>query len=58
MRAGQKNKLGTHAILILDQAVWQRAKTSRYPNLSLRPLPPRAPELHPQENIWLFMRQN
>ena len=27
-------------------------------NLSLLPLPPRAPELNSQENIWLFMRQN
>ena len=27
-------------------------------NLSLLPLPPRAPELNPQENIWQFMRQN
>ena len=26
--------------------------------LSLLPLPPRAPELNPQENIWQFMRQN
>ena len=34
-------------------------KTSRFPsNISLLPLPPRAPELNPQENIWQFMRQN
>ena len=25
---------------------------------SLLPLPPRAPELNPQENIWQFMRAN
>ena len=34
-------------------------KTSRAPkNISLLPLPPRAPELNPQENIWQFMRAN
>ena len=27
-------------------------------NISLVPLPPRAPELNGQENIWQFMRQN
>src|SRR5512145_1857989 len=27
-------------------------------NISLVPLPPRSPELNPQENIWQFMRQN
>ena len=35
------------------------AKDLKIPsNLSLLPLPPRAPELNPQENIWQFMRQN
>src|SRR3981081_142682 len=27
-------------------------------NISLLPLPPRSPELNPQENIWQYMRQN
>ena len=48
-----------HAILILDQAGWHGAKSLRVPpNISLLPLPPRAPELNSQENIWQFMRQN
>jgi hypothetical protein len=35
------------------------AKQARIPaNISLLPLPPRAPELNSQENIWQFMRQN
>ena len=35
------------------------AKELKIPsNLSLLPLPPRAPELNSQENIWQFMRQN
>ena len=34
-------------------------KNSGFPaNISLLPLPPRAPELNSQENIWQFMRQN
>ena len=37
----------------LDQAGWHGATDLRVPkNLSLLPLPPRAPELNPQENIW------
>ena len=50
---------GGHAILILDQAGWHGAKELRIPaNISLLPLPPGAPELNSQENIWQFMRQN
>ena len=50
---------GTHAVLILDQAGWHGAKDLKAPkNISLLPLPPRAPELNPQENIWQFMRAN
>jgi putative transposase len=48
-----------HAILLLDRAGWQGAKALKVPrNISLMPLPARAPELNPQENIWQFMRQN
>lgn len=48
-----------HAILIFDQAGWHGAKSLKTPsNVSLVPLPPRAPELNPQENIWQFMRAN
>ena len=50
---------GAHAILLLDQAGWHGAKILRVPsNITLMPLPPRAPELNGQENIWQFMRQN
>ena len=48
-----------HAILILDQAGWHGAKQLKIPsNISLLQLPPRAPELNSQENIWQFIRQN
>ena len=50
---------GAHAILILDQAGWHGAKDLKAPkNITLLSLPPRAPELNPQENIWQFMRAN
>ena len=49
---------GAHAIVLLDQAGWHGAKALKVPsNISLMPLPPRAPELNGQENIWQFMRQ-
>ena len=50
---------GAHAVLILDRAGWHGAKDLKAPgNISLLPLPPRSPELNPQENIWQFMRAN
>jgi DDE superfamily endonuclease len=50
---------GAHGIVILDQAGWHGAKALKIPsNISLVPLPARAPELNGQENIWQFMRQN
>ena len=50
---------GAHAIVLLDQAGWHGAKALKVPsNISLMPLPPRAPELNGQENIWQFIRQN
>jgi hypothetical protein len=48
---------GAHAILLLDQAGWHGSAALKIPNnISLVPLPPRSPELNPQENIWQFMR--
>ncbi len=55
----QPKSLRALAILLLDQAGWHGAKALKVPsNISLLPLPPRAPELNGQENIWQFMRQN
>jgi hypothetical protein len=46
---------GGRAILLLDQAGWHGAKAFKVPsNISLLQLPPRAPELNGQENIWQF----
>ena len=48
MRSAARVTAGAHAILILDQAGWHGAKDLKIPrNLSLLPLPPRAPELNP-----------
>lgn len=49
---------GAHAVLILDQAGWHATgKLSLLANISLMPLPPRSPELDPQENAWQYLRQ-
>ena len=50
---------GAHAVIILDQAGWHLTDKLEIPdNITLLPLPPRAPELNPVENIWQFMREN
>jgi transposase len=50
---------GAHAVLILDRAGWlTTGKLAVPPNITLLPLPPRAPELNPVENIWQFIRDN
>ncbi len=55
----QAVKAGAHAVVILDQAGWHGSKDLVVPdNITLLPLPPRAPELNPVENIWQFMRDN
>ena len=43
---------GAHAVLILDQAGWHATPKLNVPdNITLLFLPPRAPELNPQENV-------
>ncbi len=50
---------GAHAVLILDRAGWHTTGKLVIPtNITLLPLPPRAPELNPVENICQFMRDN
>ncbi len=50
---------GAHAVLLLDQAGWHVSPKLKVPaNLTLLPLPPRAPELNPMENVWQFVRDN
>ena len=48
-----------HAVLMLDGAGWHIAANLVVPdNITLLPLPPRAPELNPVENVWQFLRDN
>ncbi len=50
---------GAHAVVMLDQAGWHTSLALEVPdNITLMPLPPRAPELNPVENVWQFMRDN
>jgi len=51
---------GAHAVVTLDGAGWHRTggKLKLPDNISLLLLPPYAPELNPQENIWQYLRQN
>ena len=50
---------GAHAVLMLDGAGWHVARELVIPdNITLLPLPPRAPELNPVENVWQFLRDN
>ncbi|KXV03641.1 transposase [Acetobacter cerevisiae] len=48
---------GAHAVLIVDQAAWHTSQKLDVPyNITILPLPPRAPELNPVENLWQFIR--
>ncbi|MGH7002211.1 MAG: IS630 family transposase [Stellaceae bacterium] len=50
---------GAHAALLVDQAGWHLSgRLIVPPNITIVPLPPKCPELNPQENIWQFMREN
>ena len=50
---------GAHAVVLLDQAGWHQSKRLVVPtNITLMPLPAKAPELIPVENIWQFLREN
>lgn len=50
---------GAHALIMLDQAGWHMTDKLAIPdNITLLPLPAKAPELNPVENVWQFMREN
>ena len=50
---------GAHALVLLDQAGWHLSNKLQVPdNLTLLPLPAKAPELNPMENVWQFLRDN
>ena len=48
-----------HALVLLDQAGWHQSRRLVIPaNITLMPLPAKAPELNPVENVWQFLREN
>jgi transposase len=50
---------GAHALVLLDQAGWHLSMRLVIPdNITLVPLPAKAPELNAMENVWQFMREN
>ena len=50
---------GAHAMMLCDQAGWHTTGALAIPsNITMVFIPPRSPELNPQENIWQFIRQN
>jgi DDE superfamily endonuclease len=54
---GQAVAPGAHALV--DRAGWHQSRRLVIPaNITLVPLPAKAPELNPVENVWQFMREN
>ena len=50
--------LGSHAIVLLDNAGWHRTGKLAWPaNVSPLFIPPACPELNAAENIWQYLRQ-
>jgi hypothetical protein len=50
---------GRHALLLADQAGWHLSHKLVVPhNITIVLLPPKCPELNPQENVWQFIRDN
>ena len=50
---------GAHAIVLVDQAGWHLSKRLVVPaNITLVPLPAKAPELNPMEIVWQVLRDN
>jgi transposase len=48
-----------HAVLIMDQAGWHKAKALRVPkNIWILYLPPYSPELNPVERLWAYLRSH
>ena len=50
---------GAQALVLVDRAGWPQSRRLVIPaNITLLPLPAKAPELTPVENVWQFMREN
>ena len=50
---------GAHALVLVDRAGWHQSRRLVIPdNITLLPLPAKAPELNPVENVRPFLREN
>ena len=50
---------GRLAVLLVDRAGWHLSGKLVVPhNITIVLLPPKCPELNPQENVWQFIRDN
>lgn len=48
-----------HAVLIMDQAGWHKARALKVPdNIWILYLPPYSPELNPVERLWAYLRSH
>ena len=48
-----------HAVLIMDQAGWHKARALVVPdNITILYLPPYSPELNPVERLWAYVRSH
>jgi len=48
-----------HAVLILDQAGWHKARKLQVPDtITVLYLPPYSPELNPVERLWAYLRSH
>jgi transposase len=48
-----------HAVLIMDQAGWHKARKLIVPdNITILYLPPYSPELNPVERLWAYLRSH
>lgn len=48
-----------HAVLIMDQAGWHKARKLLVPeNITVLYLPPYSPELNPVERLWAYLRSH
>jgi transposase len=50
---------GDHAVLVMDQAGWHKARVLVVPdNITILYLPPYSPELNPVERLWGYLRSH
>jgi len=50
---------GRHAVVVMDQAGWHQTQKLDIPkNISILHIPAYSPELNPQEQVWLYLKDH